>query len=154
VVLTLLHLCSQLQPMNLGLGPHASVQLGAPFERIAIDIAGPFPQSNQGNWYLVIAIHNYACHHLKLASDRMRMCYDCLANSVGYQEGNQVWLYRPTHTKGRSPKLQPSWEGLYKVVTWINNVVYRIQWHPRTKMMVVHLDLLAPYQGSAWDEQP
>jgi hypothetical protein len=27
-----------------------------PFERIAINIAGPFPQSNQGNQYLLIAM--------------------------------------------------------------------------------------------------
>jgi hypothetical protein len=29
---------------------------GAPFERIAIDVAGPFPWSDQGNRYLLIAI--------------------------------------------------------------------------------------------------
>jgi hypothetical protein len=30
--------------------------MGAPFERIAIDIAGPFPRSDQGNRYLLIAM--------------------------------------------------------------------------------------------------
>jgi transposase InsO family protein len=30
--------------------------VGAPFERVAIDIAGPFPQSDRGNRYLLIAI--------------------------------------------------------------------------------------------------
>jgi hypothetical protein len=29
---------------------------GAPFERIAIHVAGPFPLSDQGNWYLLIAM--------------------------------------------------------------------------------------------------
>jgi hypothetical protein len=28
--------------------------VGAPFERIAIDVAGPFPLSDQGNRYLLI----------------------------------------------------------------------------------------------------
>jgi hypothetical protein len=30
--------------------------VGAPFERIAIDVAGPFPRSEQGNRYLMIAM--------------------------------------------------------------------------------------------------
>jgi hypothetical protein len=30
--------------------------IGAPFERIAIDVAGPFPRSDQGNRYLLIAM--------------------------------------------------------------------------------------------------
>jgi hypothetical protein len=54
---------------------------------------------------------------------------------------------------GKSPKLQSSWEGPYKVVTWINDVVYRIQKNPRSRMMVVHLDRLATYQGAARDER-
>jgi hypothetical protein len=41
--------------------------------------------------------------------------------------------------KGKSPKLQSSWEGLYKAVTWINDVVYRIQQNPRSGLMMVHL---------------
>jgi hypothetical protein len=28
--------------------------VGAPFERVAIDIAGPFPRSDRGNRYLLI----------------------------------------------------------------------------------------------------
>jgi hypothetical protein len=46
-----------------------------------------------------------------------------------------------------SPKLQPTWEVPYRLVTRINNVVYRIQRHPRTKMVVVHFDQLLSYQG-------
>jgi hypothetical protein len=30
--------------------------VGAPFERIVIDIAGPFPKSEQGNHYFLIAM--------------------------------------------------------------------------------------------------
>jgi hypothetical protein len=30
--------------------------IGAPFERVAIDIAGPFPESNKGNRYLLVAM--------------------------------------------------------------------------------------------------
>jgi hypothetical protein len=64
-----------------------------------------------------------------------------------------VWLYRPTRTKDKSPKLESSSEGPYKIVTRINDVVYRIQKNPRSRMMVVDLDGLAPYQGVARDER-
>jgi hypothetical protein len=60
-------------------------------------------------------IHNYARQHLRLASNRMKTRYDKLANCAGYQEGDRVWLYHPTRTKGKSPKLQSSWEGPYKM---------------------------------------
>jgi hypothetical protein len=98
-------------------------------------------------------IHDYAHQHLKLASDRMKTRYDKTANSAGYYEGDRVWLYRPKRMKGKSPKLQPAWEGPYKIITRINDVVYRIQKTPRSKMIVVHMDHLAPYQGVARDEQ-
>jgi hypothetical protein len=49
--------------------------------------------------------HPQLCQHLKLASNQMKTCYDILANCTGYQEGDNVWLYCPTHTKGKSPKL-------------------------------------------------
>jgi hypothetical protein len=84
----------------------------------------------------------------------MKVRYDRLANSAGFQEGDRAWLYRPTRTRGRSPKLQAAWEGPYKVITRINYVVYRIQRHPLSKIMVVQLDRLAPYLGAARDEQP
>jgi hypothetical protein len=67
-------------------------------------------------------IHNYVCQHLKLVTDRMKTRYDRMANCVGYHGDDKVWLYRPTCTKGKSPNLQSSCEGPYKVVTWINNV--------------------------------
>lgn len=91
-------------------------------------------------------IHNYAHQHLKLASDQMNTRHNRLANCAGYHKGNKAWLYFPTRTKGYL--LQSSWEGPYKVVTWIN-VVYSIQRNPGSRLVVVHLDWLAPYQGIA-----
>jgi hypothetical protein len=44
--------------------------------------------------------------------------------------------------------------GPYRIVTLINDVVYRIQWNPRSRMMMVHLDGLATYEGTAWDLRP
>jgi hypothetical protein len=42
----------------------------------------------------------------------------------------------------------------YKVVTRINDEVYRIQRSLKSRMVVVHLVRLAPYQGAARDERP
>ena len=49
---------------------------------------------------------------LKMASDKMKTQYDIRSNSVGFQEGDQVWLFNPKRRRGRSPKLQTNWEGL------------------------------------------
>jgi hypothetical protein len=97
-------------------------------------------------------IHHYARQNLKVASDKMKApCYR-LANYAGFEEGDKVWLYRPTRTRGKLPKLQPSWEGRYKVITQINDVVYRIQRHPRAKIILEHLKRLAPYLRATRDE--
>jgi hypothetical protein len=97
-------------------------------------------------------IYDDARKHMKVASARMKARCDRLANFAGFQEGDRVWLYRPTRTRGRSSTLETSWDGSYKVL-WINDVVFRIQRHPAVKMMV-HLDRLATYLGANWEKQP
>ncbi|KAJ8975435.1 hypothetical protein NQ317_005471 [Molorchus minor] len=92
------------------------------------------------------AIHNEARKKLQFESDRLKTRYDARSNNSGYQAGDEVWLYNPARRKGRSPKLQKSWEGPYTVIKRINDLVYRIQRGPRAKMKVVHLDRLAPYR--------
>jgi hypothetical protein len=72
-------------------------------------------------------IHQFARQHLKVANDRMKARYDRVANSARYEEGDRVWLYRPTRKKGKIPKLQTCWEGPYNIITQMNDVVYRIQ---------------------------
>jgi hypothetical protein len=67
--------------------------------------------------------------------------------------GDQVWMYRPTRIRGKPPRLQSSVEGLYKVMTRINDVACMIQRHPRTRIIVLHLDILAPYVEALRDEQ-
>jgi hypothetical protein len=97
---------------------------------------------------------NYALQRLKLGGVHVKTRYDRLANSAGYNEGDDVWLYRPTRTKGKSPKLQSPWEGPSRVVTRINDVVYRIQQNRRSRIMVVHLDLIGePLRPSGLEER-
>jgi hypothetical protein len=83
-------------------------------------------------------IHDYSRRHLKLASDRMKIRHDKLANCAGYHEGDWVGLYRPARKKKKSPRLQSSWDGPYKKIT---------QKTPRSRMMLVHLDRLATIIG-------
>jgi hypothetical protein len=89
--------------------------------------------------------HNYA-QHLKLASDRMKTRYDGWLTTWVTKRATKSDCIAQVH-QGKSPKFQPSWEDSYRVVTRINDV-YRIQRHPRTKM-VVHLHRLTPYNGTA-----
>jgi predicted aspartyl protease len=93
------------------------------------------------------SIHDLTRSHILVASDRMKTRYDLKANVAGFREGDLVWLFNRQRKKGRCPKLQPSWEGPFVILTRINDVVYRIQRHSRAKMKVVHLDRLAPYAG-------
>jgi hypothetical protein len=84
----------------------------------------------------------------------MKTRCDLLANFARFNEGDLVWLFRPTLARRKSRKIQPSWEGPYKVIIWINDVAHRIQRHSRAKIMVVHLERLASYLGATRDEQP
>ena len=82
---------------------------------------------------------------LKIASDKTITQHDIRSNSVGFQEGDQVWLFNPKRRHGRSPKLQTNWERPYTVKKRINDVVYRIQQEGQRKFKVVHLNTCLLY---------
>lgn len=90
-------------------------------------------------------LHEFVRNKIKMVSNKMKARYDRAANSEGFHEGQLVLLFNPQRKKGLSPKLQTHWEGPYKVIKRINDVVYRIQksQSPRAKMKVVHLERLA-----------
>ena len=62
---------------------------------------------------------------MKTISDSMKVMYDRAANTEGFQERQLVLLYDPQREKGLSPKLQTSWNGPYKIIERLNDVVYR-----------------------------
>ena len=96
-------------------------------------------------------IHEAVRSNIKLKSDKMKMRFDGAANSKGFCDGDLVLLYNPQRRKGVSPKLQTNWEGPYRVVKRINDLVYRIQSKhiSNGKMKVVHLERLARYTDSS-----
>ena len=87
------------------------------------------------------------CDLIRATSDRMKTRYDRRANMKEFQENDLVWFYNPQRRIGKSPKLQQDWEGPYRIIKKINDVIYRIQKGPRTKMKVIHVDRLAKYFG-------
>ncbi|POS82547.1 hypothetical protein EPUL_004988, partial [Erysiphe pulchra] len=97
-------------------------------------------------------IHEKVRQNLQIASDRMKTRYDSKAAEGGFEAGDLVWLYNPQRRRGFSPKLQKDWEGPYKVIKRINDVVYRIQRLPRGKKRVVHVNRLAKYEAD-YDSQ-
>ncbi|UYV84785.1 K02A2.6-like [Cordylochernes scorpioides] len=72
-------------------------------------------------------VHRWAREKLEIASEAMKVRYDTHACGNDLQEGGLVWLYNPKRKKGLSPKLQKSWEGLFRIVKKLNDVVFRIQ---------------------------
>ena len=60
---------------------------------------------------------------LKIASDKMKTRYDIRSNSVGFQKGDQVWLFNTKRRRGRSPKLQSNWEGPYTCLLYTSRCV-------------------------------
>ncbi|UYV62799.1 K02A2.6-like [Cordylochernes scorpioides] len=97
--------------------------------------------------------HKLVREKIQLASHRMKTHYDLKANHEGFKENDLVWMFNPKRKRGLSPKLTPMWEGPYKVVKRINDLVYRIQRSSKAKPRVVHLSRLALFQGeqSEWD---
>lgn len=87
-------------------------------------------------------------------TDKTKTRYDVKGSSTGFRDDELVWLYNPRRRKGRCPKLQRNWDGPYKIIKKINDVVYRIQEHgkPRAKLKVVNLERLAPYTSSQNEE--
>src|SRR3978361_2553900 len=47
-------------PRTRSRGPMKQYNVGLPFERIAIDVAGPFPESERGKKYILIAMDYFS----------------------------------------------------------------------------------------------
>lgn len=92
-------------------------------------------------------IHDWARRNLNLSSKNMKRRYDYQSNAQVYKVGDPVWLYNPTRTKGRCPKLQKPWVGPFTIIHKISDILFRVQKSPHSKPKVVHHDRLKPYHG-------
>ncbi|GFX43848.1 retrovirus-related Pol polyprotein from transposon 412 [Trichonephila clavipes] len=90
-------------------------------------------------------MHHLVRERIGMASEKMKTRYDVRA--AGHDFRDKVWLWKPKHRKGLSPKLQTNWGGPYTVLKRLNDVVVRIQKSPHSKPKVMHYNRLAPYLG-------
>jgi len=90
-------------------------------------------------------LHEIVRKRMDIKSSQTKTWYDQKARKVQFQVGQKVWSYNPRRIKGRAPKLQSSWEGLYFIVKRLNDVVYCISRSNRNKKKIVHADRLASF---------
>ena len=81
----------------------------------------------------------------------MKRRYDRRADKDGFQLGDAVWLYNPRVKRNISSKLAWPWDGPYRVMEKLTDVVYRIQQSPRSKSKVVNRYRLWRVQGQLPD---
>jgi hypothetical protein len=93
------------------------------------------------------AAHEFVRDALRKSSERQKVYYDRKKFGGPYEEGQYVWLFVPYKKRSLSPKLQSFWEGPYKIVQKINQLLYRIQKTDRSKPKVVHYNRLKRYYG-------
>ena len=91
--------------------------------------------------------HERAQQCAKTSLRRQKKNYDRRTAESTIREGDFVWLFNPARRKGVCSKLQLRWEGPYLVLKRLSDVVVRIQRSKSSKMRVVHVDRLKPYQG-------
>ncbi|UYV64103.1 OVOL1 [Cordylochernes scorpioides] len=103
--------------------------VGAPFERMP-------------------AIHQCVGENFHLTSEKMKYRYYVKTSNKTFKEGEMVWLHNPQRKRGLSSKLQYQWEGPYKIIKCLNDVIFRIQKTPTSKPKVVHYKRLAPIRAS------
>lgn len=99
-------------------------------------------------------VHESARQHIKSASDKQKSGYDYSVKFNPYKSSDLVWLFDPKRKIGVSPKLQSNWDGPYRVVTSISDLVYRIQKTPNSRPRVVHYNRLKPFYGESDAWQP
>ncbi|UYV68169.1 hypothetical protein LAZ67_5003238 [Cordylochernes scorpioides] len=83
-----------------------------------------------------------------LRDEKMKDRCNVKTSHKTFKEGEMVWLHNPQRKKGLSPELQYQWEGPYKIIKCLNDVIFRIQKTPMSKPKVVHCNRLAPFRGT------
>lgn len=115
---------------------------GSPPEQEGTNLIGNYVQRLKRN---LDNVHRSARQRLNNQSLRSKARYDQKAREIHFDIGHNVWFFNPRRIKGRTPKLQSNWEGPYKIIRKLSDVVFAIQKSNRHKEKVVHADRLAPF---------
>ncbi|KAI4905604.1 hypothetical protein NFI96_006898 [Prochilodus magdalenae] len=93
--------------------------------------------------------HRIAREALGESVKRAKKQYDKNAHKTSYNIGDAVWyLVKGTkRVRNKVRKFLPSYEGPYFILGQLDDLVYRIQKNPKTKVKVVHHDKLKPYNS-------
>ena len=97
-------------------------------------------------------VHQKVRDHLQSSGSDMKRRYDRQADKNSFRPGDAVWLYNPRVKRNTSPKLARPWEGPYRVMDKLTDVVYRVQQSPRSKPRVVNRYRLWRVQGQLPDD--
>ena len=137
---------------STGYSPN-KMMLGRETELPADLLYGPPPENRQDECQYITDmkehlenVHSLAREKMLKASDRQKRTYDHRANQHSYSDGDLVWL-QTKRKRSLAPKLQFGWEGPYRVVQKLTDLVYRIQRGPQSATKVVHHNLVKPYIG-------
>ncbi|HSN23382.1 MAG TPA: RNase H-like domain-containing protein, partial [Methylomicrobium sp.] len=83
---------------------------------------------------------------LKCSFSRAKRRYDLRVKELQLLAGDLVWYFSPRRRRYISPKWALQTSGPYRIVRKLNEVNYAIQWTPRRRPFIVHIDRLRPYE--------
>jgi hypothetical protein len=112
----------------------------------------PYKEKHPGEYVKLLQqklqeVHQVAREKLEGGHVKQKKQYDKSAHLRKWKEGQAVWLYNPTKTVGKSPKLTIFWEAQPYVITKvISDVIMKIQREKGSKPRVVHVDRLKPVE--------
>eukprot|EP00105_Crassostrea_gigas_P034766 XP_019918914.1 PREDICTED: uncharacterized protein LOC109617395 [Crassostrea gigas] len=134
-------------PNMMMLGREARLPVDLVYRSLLVNSATSVPQYVADLNDRMCKVHEAARVHIKSASNKQKSEYDYSAKFQPYKDGDLVWQYDHKRKVGLSPKLQSNWDGPYRVITSISDLVYRVQKSPNSKSRVLHYNRLKPFHG-------
>ncbi len=131
--------------------------------RLPVDVmyGNPSPaQTSTSRYALDLRLHldksyENVRNHMGLQQRRQKTLYDRRIHGAPFRLDDQVWLHSPAVPKGCAKKLHRPWQGPYRIVKVLSEVLFRIQRKdsPR-KRLVVHFNRLKPYYETQASSEP
>lgn len=86
--------------------------------------------------------------HLGLHQRHQKALYDRATHGEPFKVGALVWLHCPAVPKGKLPKLHCYWQGLYRVVKFLGNVLFLVHYSDSSRKLFV-FDRFKPHAHAA-----
>ena len=128
---------------------------------LPVDLIYPAPESEPPascNEYVLdlqnrmLKVHELARSSLVEAGQKQKRLYDRKISQYSYSVNDAVWLRVYVKPRGLSKKLQLRWEGPFKIIQKISDLVFKIQKNKKSSCKIVHFNRLKPFTGklSSW----